>query len=67
MRIVRSGSVLAIGGAIGYWLFDNIMLYATFRAFGEDPSIGLVFMGYLVGQLGGLLPIPGGIGGVDGG
>ena len=67
VTIVRSGSVLAIGGAIGYWLFDNIMLYATFRAFGEDPSIGLVFMGYLVGQLGGLTPIPGGIGGVDGG
>ena len=24
-------------------------------------------MGYLIGQLGGLLPIPGGIGGIDGG
>jgi len=26
-----------------------------------------VLMGYLIGQLGGLLPIPGGIGGIDGG
>lgn len=67
VSIIRSGSVLAISGAIGYWLFDNVMLYVTFRAFGEDPSISLVFMGYLVGQLGGLIPIPGGIGGVDGG
>ena len=24
-------------------------------------------MGYLIGQLGGLLPLPGGIGGIDGG
>ena len=24
-------------------------------------------MGYLIGQLGGLLPIPGGVGGIDGG
>jgi uncharacterized protein (TIRG00374 family) len=26
-----------------------------------------VLMGYLIGQLGGLLPIPGGVGGIDGG
>jgi uncharacterized protein (TIRG00374 family) len=26
-----------------------------------------VLMGYLIGQLGGLLPIPGGLGGIDGG
>jgi hypothetical protein len=24
-------------------------------------------MGYLIGQLGGLLPLPGGVGGIDGG
>jgi uncharacterized membrane protein YbhN (UPF0104 family) len=27
----------------------------------------LVVMGYLIGQLGGLWPIPGGLGGIDGG
>ena len=27
----------------------------------------LVLMGYLIGQLGGLFPIPGGLGGIDGG
>jgi len=26
-----------------------------------------VLMGYLIGQLGGLLPLPGGVGGIDGG
>ena len=35
--------------------------------FGESPPITLVLMGYLIGQLGGLLPIPGGLGGIDGG
>ena len=37
------------------------------HAFGESPPISLVLMGYLLGQLGGLLPLPGGLGGVDGG
>ena len=27
----------------------------------------IILMGYLIGQLGGLLPLPGGIGGIDGG
>jgi uncharacterized protein (TIRG00374 family) len=56
-----------IAGSLGYWLFDNAVLWACFRAFGESPAITLVLMGYLLGQLGGLLPIPGGIGGIDGG
>ncbi len=54
-------------GAFGYWFFDNAVLYATFQAFGADPSIWVILMGYLIGQLGGLIPVPGGIGGVDGG
>ncbi len=27
----------------------------------------VLLMGYLIGQIGGLLPIPGGVGGIDGG
>ena len=67
------GSVLArrdwrvIVGSIGYWAFDNAVLWACFKAFGYSPAITLVLMGYLIGQLGGLLPLPGGIGGIDGG
>lgn len=56
-----------MAGAVGYWVFDNAVLYATFRAFGESPEIAIVLMGYLIGQLGGLLPIPGGVGGIDAG
>lgn len=54
-------------GALGYWFFDNAVLFATFHAFGEDPAVTVILMAYLIGQLGGLIPIPGGIGGVDGG
>src|SRR5204863_348836 len=34
---------------------------------GASPPLSVVLMGYLIGQLGGLLPIPGGLGGIDGG
>src|SRR3954468_6575675 len=64
---VRSGNWQVIVGSIGYWAFDNAVLWATFHAFGASPPLTVVLMGYLIGQLGGLLPIPGGIGGIDGG
>ena len=54
-------------GAIGYWAWDNAVLWATFHAFGVSVPLSIVLMGYLIGQLGGLLPLPGGIGGIDGG
>jgi uncharacterized membrane protein YbhN (UPF0104 family) len=65
--LLRGGNVAVYVGAIGYWFFDNAVIWATFKAFGEDPALTVVLMGYLLGQLGGLIPIPGGIGGVDGG
>jgi uncharacterized membrane protein YbhN (UPF0104 family) len=67
LEIVRAGDPLVFAGAIGYWLFDNAVLWATFNAFGAHVDVSVVLLGYLVGQLGGLLPIPGGIGGIDGG
>jgi len=56
-----------VAGSLGYWAFDNAVLWATLHAFGLSPPLTVVLMGYLIGQLGGLLPIPGGIGGIDGG
>jgi uncharacterized protein (TIRG00374 family) len=58
---------LAILGSIAYWGFNIAVLWASFRAFGEAPPWSIVVMGYLVGMLGNLLPLPGGVGGVDGG
>jgi uncharacterized membrane protein YbhN (UPF0104 family) len=54
-------------GALGYWLFDNLALYACLAAFGHPPSVWAVAMAYLVGMLANALPIPGGFGVVDGG
>jgi uncharacterized protein (TIRG00374 family) len=64
-KILRSADRRVLGGSFGYWFFDNAVLWATFHAFGMSPPIAVVLMGYLIGQLGGLLPVPGGIGGID--
>jgi uncharacterized membrane protein YbhN (UPF0104 family) len=67
VQILRSGNLRVLAGSLGYWAFDNAVIWATFHAFGLSPPLTVVLMGYLIGQLGGLLPIPGGIGGIDGG
>jgi uncharacterized membrane protein YbhN (UPF0104 family) len=64
---LRHPSLLMLVGAVGYWAWDNAVLWATFHAFGASVPITAILMGYLIGQLGGALPIPGGIGGIDGG
>jgi uncharacterized protein (TIRG00374 family) len=43
------------------------VLGVCFRAFGYAPALGVLVLGYLIGQLGGNIPVPGGIGGVDAG
>ena len=66
-QILRSGDWRVLAGSVGYWAFDNAVLWATFHAFGISLPVTVILMGYLIGQLGGLLPIPGGIGGITGG
>jgi uncharacterized protein (TIRG00374 family) len=63
--ILRSADRRVLAGSFGYWFFDNAVLWATFHAFGMSPPITVILMGYLLGQLGGLIPLPGGIGGID--
>ncbi len=67
LKILRGGNRRVLAGSLGYWAFDNAVLWATFQAVGLSPPLTVVLMGYLIGQLGGLLPIPGGIGGIDAG
>jgi uncharacterized membrane protein YbhN (UPF0104 family) len=61
------GNWQVLVGAFGYWFWDNAVIWATFHAFGYSPAVAVVLMGYLIGQLGGALPLPGGLGGIDGG
>ena len=63
---VRQGD-RSLLGAIAYWGFNIATLWACFHAFGDPPPWGVIIMAYFVGFLGNLLPLPGGIGGVDGG
>jgi len=68
VRLLRTGDLALFAGAAGYMLFDVAMLGVCFAAFGNDvPPVGVLLVAYIIGQLGGLIPIPGGIGGVDGG
>ncbi len=68
ISLVTSGRPLVVGGAIGYMALDVAALAMVFAAFGGGaPSVGVFVLAYAVGQLGGLIPLPGGVGGTDGG
>jgi uncharacterized membrane protein YbhN (UPF0104 family) len=56
-----------LGGALAYYAFDTAVLWAAFHAYGRTPPLGVIVMGYLVGSLAGALPVPAGLGAVDGG
>jgi uncharacterized membrane protein YbhN (UPF0104 family) len=74
---VREGVVTALGllahprpglvGAVGYWGFDMGVLWVSLHAYGSSAPLPVVIMAYFIGTLGNTLPIPGGIGGVEGG
>jgi hypothetical protein len=57
----------ALSGVLCAWGFDIAALWASFRAFGHSPPGGVLVMSYYVGTLANTLPLPGGIGGVEGG
>ena len=58
---------LGLLGAVAYWGFDIAVLGLSLRAFGSVVGVPVVVMAYFLGTLGSLLPLPGGIGGVEGG
>jgi uncharacterized membrane protein YbhN (UPF0104 family) len=66
LGLARSREV-GLLGAFAWWGFDIAVLWASFHAFGAVPPISVIIMGYFVGTLANTLPLPGGIGGVDGG
>lgn len=58
---------LGLLGAVAYWGFDIAVLGVCFGAFGAGVPTAVLVVGYFLGTLGSLLPLPGGIGGVEGG
>jgi uncharacterized membrane protein YbhN (UPF0104 family) len=66
IELIRSRDVGLLGAA-AWWGFDICVLWAMFHAFGSAPPFTVIWMSYFVGMLGNLLPLPGGLGGVEGG
>lgn len=54
-------------GAVGYLLFDLAVLWAAFAALGQRPPLAPLVLGYSIGNLAGLIPVPAGIGVLDAG
>jgi uncharacterized protein (TIRG00374 family) len=54
-------------GAVGYWLFDTLVLYVCLLAYGPSPAFWVVAMAYLVGLMANSIPIPAGLVAVEGG
>ena len=55
-----------IVGAIGYLWFDIAVLFACFAAAGQVPPLAPVVLAYQIGYLSNFIPVPGGIGVLDG-
>jgi len=66
--LLRHGSPIALLGAVAYLGFDVLVLWSAFIAIGTDPlpSFPVVLMAYIIGALGGSLPLPAGVGSVLG-
>jgi uncharacterized membrane protein YbhN (UPF0104 family) len=55
-----------IVGAIGYLWFDIAVLWACFAAAGQTPPVAPLVLAYQIGYLSNFIPVPGGIGVLDG-
>jgi Lysylphosphatidylglycerol synthase TM region len=55
-----------IVGAIGYLWFDIAVLFACFAAAGQMPPLASVVLAYQISYLSNFIPVPGGIGVLDG-
>ena len=54
-------------GSIGYLVFDIAVLWAVFAALGDRPPLAPLTLAYVIGYLANLIPVPGGVGVLDGG
>ena len=66
-KVVASRDKAVLAAAVGYMALDLAALAAAFAAIGAVPPVGVLLLAYVLGQLGGLIPLPGGVGGADSG
>ena len=65
LRQLRQANPLLLLGLAGFLVFDLLAFWASFRAVGASPEVAVIWMAYLIGQLGNWIPVPGGIGGTE--
>lgn len=53
----------ALLGALAWWVFDIAVLFALLHAFGAHPALSVVVLGYLLGTMFNVVPLPGSLSG----
>jgi uncharacterized membrane protein YbhN (UPF0104 family) len=56
-----------LSGAIGYLGFDIAVLWATLSGVGYSPPLAVLILGYIIGYLANVIPVPGAVGVLEGG
>jgi uncharacterized membrane protein YbhN (UPF0104 family) len=66
--LTHRAGLRSVLGAIAYLGFDVLLLWSAFLAIGAhaNPSFAVVLMAYIIGALGGSLPLPAGAGSIGG-
>ena len=64
LRIIRRPT--AVGGMLANPGFDFVAFYLGIAAVTEPIALPVMLLAYFIGQVGSLIPLPGGIGGVQG-
>ena len=67
LALLHAASFGVVVGSFSYMAFDLAALGCAFAATSHLPAIATLLLGYLVGQLGNLIPMPGGVGGTEAG
>ncbi|WP_372788257.1 YbhN family protein [Paraconexibacter sp.] len=66
--LLRARHPAILGGVVLWWAADIAVLWACFHAFDvAPPATAVLVVAYFTGMLGNLIPLPGGVGGVEGG
>jgi uncharacterized membrane protein YbhN (UPF0104 family) len=75
--VAREGVALALrtlqkrpstlAAAVAWWACDIAVLWSTFDMFGSPPATALLILCYFLGKLLQVIPLPGGVGPVEGG
>jgi uncharacterized membrane protein YbhN (UPF0104 family) len=66
--LVHRSGLKAVAGALAYLFFDVLVLFTVCRAIHAHPAptFGVVVLAYIIGALGGSIPLPAGVGSVGG-